>query len=219
MHSVYSFVTGPLAWVAFLVFILGIIGKLVHFYYLSQQKDPDIVRYYNLKYALRSIGHWLLPFGTASWHKDPLLTIATFIFHICLILVPIFLSAHVIMWQLSWGVSYWSLPNAVADTMTVLVLVCCIYFALRRLLLPTVRFVTSLQDWLVLFIVFLTFLTGFLAYHQVLHYPTIIVLHVLSAEVLLASLPFTRLAHAFYGPILRGYIGSEFGAIRKARDW
>lgn len=44
MHSVYSFVTGPLAWVAFLVFILGIIGKLVHFYYLSKQKDPDIVR-------------------------------------------------------------------------------------------------------------------------------------------------------------------------------
>ncbi|MFW5961046.1 MAG: nitrate reductase, partial [Desulfohalobiaceae bacterium] len=61
MHAVYSFVTGPLAWLAFAIFILGIIGKLIHFYYLSQNKDPDVIRYFSLKYSLRSFGHWLLP--------------------------------------------------------------------------------------------------------------------------------------------------------------
>lgn len=219
MHTIYDFVTGPLAWIAFAIFIMGSIFQLIKIFLLTRKKDPVVLQYFSLKYALRSILHWIIPYIALSWKKDPLLTAATFIFHICLILVPIFLGAHVLLWELSWEVTFWTLPNTVADIMTVLVVLACIFFALRRLSQPHVRFVTSSRDWIVLLIVALPFISGFLAYHQLFAYKSIIILHILSGELFLAAIPFTRLSHMFYAPLIRAYTGSEFGAVRQARDW
>jgi nitrate reductase gamma subunit len=46
-----------------------------------------------------------------------------------------------------------------------------------------------------------------------------LVLHIVTGEIMLAAIPFTRLSHMFYAPFTRAYIGSEFGAVRHARDW
>jgi nitrate reductase gamma subunit len=72
---------------------------------------------------------------------------------------------------------------------------------------------------LVLALVAFPFVTGFLAYHQIGDYKFMIILHILSGEIWLAAIPFTRLSHMVMAPFTRGYIGSEFGAVRKARDW
>src|SRR6056297_748438 len=219
MQTLYSIVIGPLAWIAFGVFFLGIIGKIIYLIFLSKSRDTEILHYFKLKYGLRSIIHWLLPFGTRSWRQDYLMTTATFIFHICLIIVPIFLGAHVILWDYYWQVSYWSLPNAITDTMTVLVIISCSYFAIRRATLKQVKFVTTYRDWFILIAVSSPFITGFLAYHQIFDYQVMTILHILSGEILLILIPFSRLNHIMYAPLIRAYIGSEFGGIRKARDW
>jgi nitrate reductase gamma subunit len=178
-----------------------------------------VLRYFSLKYALRSILNWLAPFRARSWRLQPELTGITLVFHICLILVPIFLSAHVVLLEQKWGFSYWSLPNIAADVLTVVVVLCCLYFAIRRSLSPQVRFTTGAQDWLVLGLVALPFITGFVAYHQLGGYQVVLILHIVFGEILLAAIPFTRLSHMFLGPLLRAHIGSEFGLIRRARDW
>jgi len=41
----------------------------------------------------------------------------------------------------------------------------------------------------------------------------------LSGEVMLAIIPFTKLSHMLFFPITRGYMGSEFGGVRQAKDW
>ena len=46
-----------------------------------------------------------------------------------------------------------------------------------------------------------------------------IILHILSGELWLAAIPFTRLSHMVLAPLSRAYIGSEFGAVRHAKDW
>ncbi len=72
---------------------------------------------------------------------------------------------------------------------------------------------------MLLLIVAAPFITGFWAYHQWVGAQVATILHMLSGEILLASIPFTRLSHMLFFPFTRGYIGSEFGAVRHARDW
>ena len=55
MHSLYNFVSGPLAWLAFIVFIGGSIYRLVNLIILVHKKEQFIYSYMSLKYGLRSI--------------------------------------------------------------------------------------------------------------------------------------------------------------------
>jgi nitrate reductase gamma subunit len=219
MHDLYLFVTGPLAWAAFILFIGGSLYRLIAMLIVAIRKERFIFSYMSWKYGIRSILHWITPFAAVNMRRHPVLTIVTFAFHICLILTPIFLLSHVILWDESWNVSWWSLRDGVADFMTMIVIAGCIFFLVRRLVSPEVQFVTSASDYVILAIVAAPFVTGFFAYHQWFAYKSFMILHILAGEVMLAAIPFTRLSHMIYSPFTRAYIGSEFGGVRHARDW
>jgi nitrate reductase gamma subunit len=219
MHDIYNFVSGPLAWLAFIVFLGGCLYRLINLILLVNKKEKFIFTYMSWKYSLRSILHWIIPFATVNWRRHPVLTIVTFSFHICLIAVPVFLLSHIILWEEAWNISWWSLPDGLADVMAVIVIGGCIFFLVRRLKLPEVQFVTSASDYVILAIVAAPFITGFLAYHQWLAYQWLVILHIISGEIMLVAIPFTRLSHMIFSPLTRAYMGSEFGKVRQARDW
>jgi len=219
MHDVYSFATGPLAWLAFLLFIGGSLFKLARMLSLVAKKERFIFTYMSWKYSFRSILHWVTPFAATNWKLHPVLTIVTFAFHICLLAAPLFLLSHIILWDEAWNISWWAFPDALADVMTVVVILSCLFFLVRRIRQPEVRFVTSASDFVILAIVAMPFLTGFIAYHQWFDYRISLILHILSGEVMLVAIPFTRLSHMIFSPFTRAYMGSEFGGVRHARDW
>lgn len=219
MHEIYNFVSGPLAWLAFLLFFGGCLYRLVRLFMLVKEKEPFIFTYMSWKYSLRSIFHWIIPFGTVNWRRHPVLTVVTFVFHIGLVIAPVFLLAHVILLDEALNLSWWALPDALADVLTVVVIIGCLFFLVRRLTQPEVKFVTSASDFVILAIVAAPFITGFIAYHQWIDYPVMMVLHVVAGEVLLVAIPFTRLSHMLLSPFTRAYMGSEFGKVRHARDW
>lgn len=219
MHDLYAFVRGPLAWVAFIIFIGGSLYRLISMLKLAKKKDIFAYEYTSLYYGLRSILHWIIPFANINSRERPVFTVFTFAFHICLLAAPIFLLAHIILWDESFSISWWSLPDSVADIMAIIVVVCCGYFLWRRLTQPEVKFVTFSSDFIILAIVAAPFITGFLAYHQLFSYKFMLILHILSGEIMLATIPFTRLSHMLFFPLNRAYIGSEFGAIRHVRDY
>ncbi|HWR04370.1 MAG TPA: nitrate reductase [Humidesulfovibrio sp.] len=219
MNAAYEFVTGPLAWAAWGIFLLGSAWRLFSMYQLAKAKDASSIAFMDLGFSLRSIFNWLIPFNALGWKKSPAMTVGTFAFHACLIIAPIFLAAHVMLWDQFFGVSFITLPDNVADIMTLVVIGVCLYFAGRRIMQPEVRYITTGQDWLALAIVLLPFLTGFLAYHQAFNYDLMVILHVLAGEAMLAAIPFTRLSHMVFAVFTRAYMGSEFGAVRHARDW
>ena len=219
MHEIYNFVSGPLAWLAFILFFGGCLYRLVRLFMLVKEKEPFIFTYMSWKYSLRSIFHWIIPFGTVNWRRHPVLTVVTFVFHIGLLIAPIFLLAHVILLDEALNLSWWALPDAWADVLTVVVIIGCLFFLVRRLTQPEVKFVTSASDFVILTIVAAPFITGFIAYHQWIDYPVMMVLHVVAGEVLLVAIPFTRLSHMLFSPFTRAYMGSEFGKVRHARDW
>jgi nitrate reductase gamma subunit len=219
MNSFYNFVSGPLAWVAFIIFIGGSLFRLISLLILVHRKEKFIYAYMSLKYSLRSILHWSTPFATENMKKHPALTVVAFAFHICLLLTPIFLLAHVTLIDESWNLSWWTLPEGVAQIMTLIVIAGCVFFLIRRLVSPEVNYVTSASDYIILAIVAAPFVTGFLAYYQWFGYQFFLNLHILTGEIMLVAIPFTRLSHMLFAPLTRAYMGSEFGGVRHAKDW
>jgi nitrate reductase gamma subunit len=219
MHSLYNFVSGPLAWLAFILCIGGSLYRLISLLVLVHKKEKFIYSYMSLKYGLRSILRWSTPFATENMRRHPSLTIVAFAFHICLILTPIFLLAHVTLVDESWNVSWWTLPDGAAEIMALIIIAACVFFLVRRLVNPAVQYVTSASDYIILAIVAAPFITGVLAYYQWFGYQIFLILHILSGEVMLVAIPFTRLSHMLFAPLTRAYMGSEFGSVRHAKDW
>jgi nitrate reductase gamma subunit len=214
----YELVRGPLAWASLLLFVVGSLYRILSMLQ-DAKKDKVVYPYMSLKHSLRSIAHWVVPFGSRNMRMRPVMTVVSFVFHICLVLLPLFLLAHAVLWYESWTVQWWSLPESVADVMTVLVILSCVFFGVRRITQPEVRNVTSASDFLLLGLVLLPFLTGFLAYHQWGAYRPMLIAHILAGEIMLVAIPFTRLSHMLFFPFTRAYMGSEFGNVRNARDW
>jgi nitrate reductase gamma subunit len=216
--SLYNLLRGPLVWIAFLVFIGGSIYKVREMILLAKN-EKVVMPYISLKLTLRSLFHWLIPFNSVNWRLRPIITIVTFLFHIGLVFTPIFLVAHNVLIHESWGISWWTLSESLADIMTMIVIGSCIFFFLRRIFAPEVRFVTFANDYVILAISFLPFITGFFAYHQwLLPNKTMVILHMLFGEMMLIAIPFTRLGHMFYFFLTRAYMGSDHG-FRHSRDW
>lgn len=219
MHSIYAFVSGPLAWLAFIIFIGGCLYRLISLMVLVHRKEKFIYSYMSLKYSLRSIFRWSMPFATENMRRHPALTIVAFAFHICLLLTPLFLLAHITLVEESWNISWWTLPEGWAEMMTLIVILACGFFLMRRLVNPEVKYVTSASDYILLAIVAAPFITGILAYYQWFGYEIFLILHILSGEIMLVAIPFTRLSHMLFAPLTRAYMGSEFGGVRHAKDW
>ena len=219
MFDIYQFVSGPLAWFAFIIFIGGCLYRLVSLLVLVHRKEQFIYSYMSWKYSLRSILRWSTPFATENMRRHPGLTIVTFAFHICLLITPLFLLAHIILIEEAWNLSWWSLPDGLADAMTLIVIAGCIFFLVRRLTNPEVQYVTSASDFVLLAIIVAPFVTGFLAYYQWFGYKYFVIIHILAGEIMLVAIPFTRLSHMITAPLTRAYMGSEFGGVRHARDW
>jgi len=219
MDTLYIFISGPLAWVAFIIFIGGCLFRLISLIVLVHRKEKFIYSYMSLKYSLRSILHWSTPFATENMRRHPLLTIVAFAFHICLLLTPIFLLAHVTLIDESWNVSWWTLPEGATQIMTLIVIAGCVFFLVRRIVSPEVHYVTYASDYIMLAIIAAPFVTGFFAYYQWFEYQIFMILHILSGEIMLVAIPFTRLSHMLFAPLTRAYMGSEFGGIRHAKDW
>ncbi len=215
----YEFVTGPLAWIAFGIFIIGTVLKIISLIRLSRKKDKVVYNHFSWGWSFRSIYHWLIPFGSRSMRERPVLTIFTFVFHICLLATPIFLLSHNILWDERWNIRWWSLSETTADYMTLLLMAAVIFFFVRRIVAPEVRIVTTAYDYLLLAIAAAPFVTGYFAYHQWFDYKTMLVIHILCGEIMLIAIPFTKLSHMLLFFLTRAHIGSEMGQRRGAVTW
>lgn len=217
--ELYNFLKGPMVWIAFLIFIVGSIYR-ISFLIVKVKKLKTINSYLSLKYSLRSIIHWVIPYASTNMRKHPWFTMVSFLFHVCLILTPFILYAHIKIFYDSWNILLWSVPERISDIMTLIVLFSAFIFILRRILIPEVRFVTYLSDFIILFIAVVPFITGFLAYHQLLFdYRIMVAFHILSGEIMLIAIPFTKLSHMLFFWFIRAYTGSDFGAVRHSRDY
>jgi len=214
----YEFVRGPLAIISFAILILGSCYRMIGFY--SRGTNPKLLYpKENLTHGFMSTAYGLIPFATRFMRKRPLFTCITFLFHLCALLVPLFFLSHIVLWFESYGFLWRTLSDGMADIMTLFVLFACIFFFARRMIIPEVKMVSQTSDFLILILIFISFLTGFLAFHQLGPYRPVLITHIIAGEALIAMIPFSRLWHMMVYPFSRYYMGADFGAVLKARDW
>lgn len=214
----YEFVTGPLAWVAFGIFFIGIIYRAV-WYIKGLDWKLDRVTYsvntsYGIKGAIRSIFFWLIPFGTHGWRQKPGMTILFFVFHFGLLFTPLFLQAHNIILKERWGFSLFTISDTTADLLTLLVIITAFFLILRRVGFAEVRILTTWYDYLILAIAIAPFITGFIAFRVASGYQFWLILHILCGEIWLIAIPFTKLSHFILFFMSRAQLGMDYGIKR-----
>jgi nitrate reductase gamma subunit len=141
-------------------------------------------------------------------------TVFVYVMHIGLIATPLFLLGHNLLLQERWGVSGWSMPEPMADAMTVAVLISIALLALRRIALPEVRIITNAYDYLMLAVAAAPFVTGLLARYAYAHSEPWLVVHILSGEFFLVAIPLTKLSHFVLFFATRAQIGMDYGIKR-----
>ena len=214
--DLYLFVEGPLLWIAFLVFIIGSLLRAAVFVVASTKKDKIIYQHFSWKYALGTIGRWLLP-ANKSVSKNPVFSILGYIFHICLIVVPIWFSGHIYLWEESRFEWSWApIPDWLADWMTIVLLAIALFFLLRRIFSADIRLISGFADYLLIIVTALPFLTGYFLTHGTLDSVEFLgnnmtLIHMLSGELMLILIPFTKLSHFILFFFSRAATGIEFG--------
>ena len=219
MNAFIAFIMGPMVWIAFLIFILGLIFKIVMIIKDVNARESYVYSYLTLKHSLRSIAAWLIPFFPQSTKQSPVFYSISYIFHLLLFLIPVFLMSHIVLVNDAFQISWAALDDGLADILTLIVIFALVFFIIRRIVVPEVKYLTSFMDYILIFIVALPFITGFLAYHQFFLYRPMVIAHVISGEIMLILIPFSRFSHMIVAPLTRAYMGSEFGNVRHAKDW
>lgn len=199
----YELARGPLLWIAFGVFVLGSLYKL------------NALRGRESKPGRKSI---LVPFSAKDVGQHPVIALASFAFTFCLLFTPLFVFGHAVSWHESWGIRWWSMPEGAAAILTLIAIVGCLFLMLQRISVPEIRDLSTWGDWLLLLLVVAPFLTGFLAYYQVLPYKVMVILHLVSGALWLMALPFTRLFRLVWFGFGSAYLEAEFDTPRGGGD-
>ncbi len=210
MEAWLEFARGPLFRVCFALMILGLLRVLV----LTAinmveafRRNPDkILPWKDL--TLKTIG-WLFPFGKL-WTKRPVYSTFSFLFHIGLILVPLFLYAHAQLWKRAIGYSWPALPQSVANWLTLLMLVCAAGLLVGRLVDRGALTISRRQEFMWLILLSVPFATGYLCSNADLApktYQALLLVHILAADLVMVMIPFTKIAHCILLPLAQYVTG------------
>lgn len=145
---------------------------------------------------------WILPLKKLRervWYS-----IASILFHIGLILVPLFLIEHVALWRRGLGLSWPTISQTLADGLTLLTIAMIIALIIGRLGNRNARALSRGQDIILPLIISIPFVSGFLASHPLINpfsYHASMLVHVLSANLIMCLVPFTKLCHCVILPL------------------
>jgi nitrate reductase gamma subunit len=208
MDSLLQFAEGPIFRLALAIMLLGLVRHLLvlfigmgHALYKAAVPVPPFgVPFSKL---LKITVKWMLPYSHLK--NRMAYSIVSLIFHVGLLLVPLLLFAHIQLWQKGFGFGWPALPNIWADVMTVAVVVTAVTLFVMRVADRDSRFLSRPQDYWLLWLLALPFISGFLAAHpgmNPLSYTAMRLLHILSGELVLILMPFTKIIHCVFYPMV-----------------
>ncbi len=192
-----TWVRGPGLNLAIGIFLLGVIWRLIEIYSLGRKPDLSVPRHVPGASGLHTVFRRSLP-PPGMLKRSPISYIGGYTFHIGLAVAVFLFAPHILLIEDLTGLSWPALPSPLVDLATVITLAAMLLVLVDRLAKPVKRFLSTFEDYFSWAVTFLPVLTGFLAVkHMLLPYTTMLALHILSVEILLAVLPFTKLFHVF----------------------
>lgn len=197
--------------VAAAVFVFGMVYRMLHLVLLGRKKSLAVPRGTEWGPGLRTI--WRRSF----FHPDlsargKFTLIAGYTFHIGFLLTLFFLSQHIDLFRALLGFGWPALPRGIIDIAAILSIAALIAILIHRFMDPVKRLLSDYQDYLTWALTFFPLLTGFALLHGFgFNYTDLLIVHILSIELLLIAIPFTKLAHMFSLFISRWYNGAFAG--------
>ena len=206
-----NWVRGPGLNIAIAVFLLGVIWRLFEIYSLGRKPDLSAPRHAAGASGLRTVFRRSLP-PPGMMKRSPVSYIGGYVFHVGLAIVVFLFAPHIKLVESLLGLSWPGLPSQLVDAVTVVTLAAMVVVLVDRINKPVKRFLSTFEDYLAWSLTFLPVLTGYLAVkHLLLPYTTMLALHILSVELLLIAIPFTKLFHAITVFASRWYNGDVNG--------
>lgn len=190
---------GPFLRLALLAMALGLLRQvLLQLWEVSWafHRAGDQVVPWSL--AIRRNLEWLLPWRYLQRRERRLYNFTSFVFHVGIIAVPVFLAGHVAIWRQELGIGWWTLPPRVADWLAVLTVLAAAGLLAGRALNHASRKISKLQDWLLPLLCAVPCVTGLWVAHPLwspFNAQGVYLAHLLSAELLLILVPFSKLVH------------------------
>lgn len=179
------------------IFLLGVLWRLIEIYSLGRKKDLAAPRHVAGASGMHTVFRRSLP-PEGMLKKSPISYIGGYTFHIGLAIVVFLFAPHILLIKSLTGLSWPGLPSQFIDLAAVVTMAAMVLVLVDRINKPVKRFLSTFGDWFTWTVTFLPVLTGWMAVqHLLLPYTTMLALHILSVELLLVVLPFSKLFHAF----------------------
>lgn len=227
VEVIYDLARGPFVWMSLLLCIVGTMVRTIQLISLTkiEKRNIRIQRIAPIKqksyqnFSLKNFSRFLSNLKLTIIGTSPVTIVVSCIFHLCLFITPIFLLAHNILIKKTVGFSLFSFSECFTNGLTLTFLICAAYFLVRRIFLPRLRAISSVYDYVILLITTAPFLTGCLVYYQVLDYKTFIILHMLTGELMLIAIPFTKIYHMVFFFIGRFVLIHQHTLGKGSRTW
>jgi nitrate reductase gamma subunit len=202
---------GPLFSIAVAIFAVGLLIRLAEIFALGRAKNYAEPRANAVVPGLKTMYRRFNP-DPGTFKRAPFDVVVGTLWHVGFVVALLLFIPHIELIKSTIGIGWPGLPNPVIDAVTAITLLGLIAVLIHRLTHPVKRFLSTKEDYLIWAVTFLLVLTGYLAYHRLINpYPLALGLHILSAELFLIVLPFTKLTHIFTAFVARYYNGAIFG--------
>jgi len=202
---------GPGLTIALAICAFGILLRLFEIFSLGRKADLSRAREHSPGSGWRTIFSRSLP-PPGLLKRAPVTYIGGYVFHLGFAITLLFFVPHIELARSLVGIGWPGLPMPVVDISAVAAMLGLLAVLASRLANPVKRFLSGFQDYLAWLLTFLPLATGYLAFHHLLiDYTLALALHILSVELLLVALPFTKLFHTVSVFVSRWYNGDIFG--------
>ncbi len=199
--EVLQFARGPALWASLAILVAGSAWRVIGILRLGSAPDLSEPRSTRLfAGAMRGIFARMLP------REEFRGILNAYAYHIGLAVIVFCYAPHVLFVERLTGLAWPPLPGPVVYVSAGVTFVSLFIALLERLTDPVRRLLSGLDDYFSWCVVFLPLATGMIAIDQL--DPAPVALHLLSVELLLAWLPFGKLAHAFLVFASRGITGA-----------
>lgn len=193
---------GPLFWTALAFMVLGLVRHVgLTTWECAQAYRRAGDKAFPVGKLVSTTLSWLIPVGKVR--NRGLFSLTTILFHVGVILVPLFLAGHIKLWREGVGLSWPALPNGVSTTLTWIVIATAVAVVIQRVSAKDSRVLSRFQDYAIPLFIAVPFITGFLVMHPAWNpfaRDTVFLAHVLSADLLIFLVPVTKLSHMILMP-------------------
>lgn len=193
------------------IFVVGMVVRVLGIVLLGRKADLSEARQSGVGPGLRTIVSRSWP-DPGTFKRTSLVVVAGYVFHVGFLVTLLFYAPHILLLSAIIGFDWPALPTSLIDVLGILSIAALIALLINRLLDPVRRQLSGFGDYFTWLVTLLPLLTGYLALNRMLlPYTEMLAWHIISVELLLVCIPFTKLSHAVTFALSRYYNGAISG--------